>query len=371
MLRYVAAVTAGLLLLNAVSVCWGQCDPSPTSASGWKAPEGPYCSGQLIFEDNFDSLDRSVWEHENTVGGGGNSEFQWYSGSDLNSYIKDGNLVLRPTLTADEFGEEFLTSGSINLWEQDDFNRCTDDPDWAAQIHGCVRQGSPEYILNPVRSARLRTHNSFGFKYGKLEIRAKLPAGDWLWPALWLMPKYSVYGGWPASGEIDLMEARGNRDLVLNNEHIGIKQTGSCLHFGPSWDYRAALCNTENRDGLHTFFYNYQLIWTENVIQFAINDQVYHTITPYEGFWRLGGFNENPWPEGQLMAPFDQEFHLLLNVAVGGNFFPDGASNPHPKPWYYGESTAMTSFWNARGDWYSTWGEEAAMEIDYVRVWAL
>ncbi|XP_055538346.1 beta-1,3-glucan-binding protein-like [Wyeomyia smithii] len=371
MANSIVLISAATLVVLFVVTVTEACDPSPTTASGWKAPAGPYCSGQLIFEDNFDYLDRSVWEHENTVGGGGNNEFQWYSGSDRNSYIKDGRLVLRPTLTADEFGEDFLSSGTINLWDQDDFNRCTDAPDWAEQIMGCYRQGSPEYILNPVRSARLRTHNSFGFKFGKLEIRAKLPAGDWIWPALWLMPKEDYYGTWPRSGEIDLMESRGNRELWLNGQNIGVQQASSCVHFGPAWDYRAYLCNSESREGFYYFFYNYQLIWTENVMQFAINDQVYHTITPYEGFWRLGGFSYNPWEGATNMAPFDREFHLLLNVAVGGDYFPDAASNPHPKPWYYGQSTAMTSFWNARGDWYSTWGEEAAMEIEHVRVWAL
>ncbi|XP_058467022.1 beta-1,3-glucan-binding protein-like [Malaya genurostris] len=365
------SIVTFLVLLYGVTVCLGQCDPSPTTASGWMAPEGPYCSGQLIFEDNFDTLDRSVWQHENSLGGGGNNEFQWYSGSDRNSYVKDGNLVLRPTLTADEFGEEFLSTGTVDIREGDDFDRCTDEGPWAEEIRGCYRQGSPEYILNPIRSARLRTRNSFGFKFGKVEIRAKLPAGDWIWPALWMMPKDDFYGYWPRSGEIDVMESRGNRDLSMNGEHIGVNKASACLHFGSSTDYRSQICESEHRDGRHTFFYNYQLIWTESAIQFAVNDQVYLTITPDEGFWKLGGFTFNPWPEGTLMAPFDKEFFLLLNVAVGGDYFPDGASNPHPKPWYYGESTAMTSFWNARGNWYSTWGEEAAMEIDYVRVWAL
>ncbi|XP_053689556.1 beta-1,3-glucan-binding protein-like [Sabethes cyaneus] len=346
------------------------CRRSLTTASGWKAPKGPYCSGQLIFSDDFNSINWSVWEHENSLGGGGNNEFQWYSGGGRNSYVKNGHFYIRPTLTADEFGERFLTSGVINLNQGPKHQRCTDPPGWAEQIQGCYRRGSHNRILNPVRSARVRTINAFAFKYGKLEIRAKLPTGDWIWPALWLLPKGDTYGYWPKSGEIDLMESRGNRDLRLNNENIGVKKVGSCLHFGENANYRSSQCGSFHQNGLNTGFHNYQLIWTQNVIQFAINNRIFRTVTPYEGFWRLGGFSHNPWPRGTKMAPFDREFFILMNVAVGGDFFPDGAWNPHPKPWRQGSPSAMNDFYKAKSSWYSTWGEQAALQVDYVRVWA-
>lgn len=81
--------------------------------------------------------------------------------------------------------------------------------------NGCERVGSPQFVLNPVKSARIRTVNSFAFRYGRVEVKAKMPSGDWLWPAIWLMPKYNTYGVWPASGEIDMVESRGNKDLML------------------------------------------------------------------------------------------------------------------------------------------------------------
>lgn len=62
--------------------------------------------------------------------------------------------------------------------------------------------------------------------------------GDWLWPAIWMMPRNSVYGGWPRSGEIDLVESRGNRQLYSGNTHVGTQQIGSTMHFGPSPDVR-------------------------------------------------------------------------------------------------------------------------------------
>lgn len=358
-------VTATLI----VSSCLG-CERSSTTVSGTAAPKGRICKEQLIFEDHFNKLDRSVWKHENSVGGGGNWEFQWYSGSSRNSYTKDGKLFIKPTLTADEFGEDFLTRGTINLNQGSPKDGCTDDPGFAKTFFGCKRTGSPDRILNPVRSARLRTKDTFAFKYGKVEIRAKLPAGDWLWPTLWMHPQTDSYGGWPRSGEIDIAEARGNQNLYQGNENIGITKLSSCLHFGESSSHKAEQCGTRTHSGLATKFNKYQMVWKNNVIQFGINGKFYKTVSPYEGFWKLGGFSKNPWPQGSKMAPFDKEFFLVMNVAVGGNFFPDNARNTHRKPWSQGPS-AMTDFYKGKSDWYSTWhGDDAALQVDYVKVWA-
>jgi hypothetical protein len=148
-----------------------------TTASGSRAPAaGSFNSGDLIFEDTFDNLDFETWQHENTVAGGGNWEFQWYANNRSNSYVEDGNLHIVPTTVAEEFGEAFLTSGVLNLHGGAPADECTN-----AQFWGCERQGTPVNILNPIKSARLRTVHSFSFRYGTLEVRAKVPAGDWLW----------------------------------------------------------------------------------------------------------------------------------------------------------------------------------------------
>jgi hypothetical protein len=111
-----------------------------------------------------------------------------YPGHDpKNAFSRNGVLHLAPTTTASIFGEKFLTSGHVKIPP----NQCTQ-----SQWYGCERRGSRDHIINPIRSAKLTTVNSFAFKYGVMEIRAKLPAGDWLWPALWLLPKKWVYGGW-------------------------------------------------------------------------------------------------------------------------------------------------------------------------------
>lgn len=84
-------------------------------------------------------------------------------------------------------------------------------------------------MIPPVRSARLTTKGNKGIRYGRVEVVAKLPKGDWIWPAIWMMPEESVYGEWPRSGEIDIMESRGNgrdydeggRNLYYGTVHWG------------------------------------------------------------------------------------------------------------------------------------------------------
>lgn len=108
--------------------------------------------------------------------------------------------------------------------------------------NGCDRQGSPDNIINPIRSSRITSWESFRFKYGILEARAKIPAGDWIWPAIWFYPKNdSIYGGWPVAGEIDLMESRGNREMFQEGVNTGVQQVGSTLHFGPNWEHNGKL----------------------------------------------------------------------------------------------------------------------------------
>lgn len=127
-------------------------------------------------------------------------------------------------------------------------------------------QGRPDQIINPIRSARMKTTNSFRFKYGKVEVRAKMPRGDWLWPAIWMLPYKNAYGGWPKSGEIDLVEARGN-DVVKTRDggNIGNEQVTQTLHFGAfpqSKGYwkndKAKYCN-----GFHLF----KMEWTPGIIE--------------------------------------------------------------------------------------------------------
>lgn len=172
-MKLLVTLTVVALAINSAIAC------TPTTVSGTHAPSG-FCSGDLIFEDNFDNLDFGKWRHEMSMWGGGNYEFQWYVNDRANTYTTGGRLHIRPTFTADVFGEEFVFWGRAIIPP----NECTNSENW-----GCDRSGNGENIINPTRSGLVSSWNSFAFKYGILEIRAKMPAGDWIWPALWLMPR--------------------------------------------------------------------------------------------------------------------------------------------------------------------------------------
>lgn len=180
------------------------------------------------------------------------------------------------------------------------------------------------------------------------------------------------------------MEGRGNHNLWNGNTHVGVEQMGSTMHFGPP------CCNgngwptahfTRNRTpGFDSNFHNYRLVWHPYQMEFWYDNEHVGTVHSGNGFWERGGFGGNsPWYWGTLMAPFDQEFFIILNNAVGGTaYFPDHFENRNGgKPWWDGSphGQAMADFWNGRGQWESSWNrhgsDQSHLQIDYVRVWAL
>ncbi|XP_047476670.1 beta-1,3-glucan-binding protein-like [Penaeus chinensis] len=330
----------------------------------------------MIFEDNFDFLDHDVWEHEISTAGGGNFEFQVYVNNRSISYTRDSTLFIKPELTSNWKDEAFLTSGTLDLWGMNgQGDVCT------ANIYsGCSRTGSSADIINPIVSARLRTLSSFAFRYGRIEIRAKMPRGDWLWPAIWMLSRNWPYGPWPASGEIDIVESRGNDDFG----NLGNQYGGTTLHWGPFWPHNFfEKTHAEYSANVGSFaddFHVWRLDWTKEKMEFYVDDVLQLTVDPGSSFWDFAGMDsifDNPWAAGAKMAPFDQKFYLILNLAVGGtnNFFPDDVAE---KPWSNLSPTAPLDFWEARDEWLPTWkaggdriSEDAAMQIDYVRVWKM
>lgn len=322
---------------------------------------------QLVLEDNFDTFDLSVWQHQLTLGGGGNWEFEYYTNNRSNSYVRDGVLYLQPTLLADEIGAAALTSGTLNIWGSTPADYCT-----GPAFYGCMRQGGAGgNILNPVKSASLRTAESFFFKYGRVEVRARLPKGDWLWPAIWLLPRWNNYGNWPASGEIDIMESRGNSPGYAPG---GRDKFGSTLHWGPDWttdSWSKAHKIYTSSDDLSDDFHVYGLVWNETYIGTYLDteDQVVLSFPIKQSFWEQGGWGttrDNPWQGQGKNAPFDSEMYLIINLAVGGtnSYFPDG----YGKPWNNGDPSAINAFWAAHTQWFPTWTQP--MAIDYVKVWS-
>jgi len=111
----------------------------------------------LIFNDDFNTFDLKTWEHELTLAGGGNWEFEWYVNNRSNSYVKDGVLYVKPTMTEDYIGTQQLNSGSINIWGMSPAELCT-----GPAFYGCERNAAASgNVNNPVRSARIRTVKSF------------------------------------------------------------------------------------------------------------------------------------------------------------------------------------------------------------------
>lgn len=334
-----------LFYLYSTNPADAQCRWSPTTVGGSfpKLKQGQICSGDLIFAEWFDNLNEGLWNHEHQVDGCGNGEFQQYVNDRSISYTRDGKLFILPKIIGD----------------------------------GPLHNG----YFNPVQSARMTTQGKFSFKYGKLEARAKIPAGDWLWPAIWMMPQSSRYGGWPRSGEIDILESRGNKNLYVNGGNIGTQLAFSTLHWGKSPgenQFQRTHYERRNGAGYDTDYHNYLVEWTPDHIAYSIDGQEIGRVTPPQGgFYQLGQLSgDNPWGGGSRMAPFDEEFFLIINVAIGANngYFPDNVQNPGGKPWRNGSPQAARDFWNANWQWRPTWNEQTtqrALKVDYIRIWAI
>jgi hypothetical protein len=348
-----------------------------------------YCP---VLDDDFSSgvLNPSIWTAENEVGGYGyvhaqnsnskpiltlidrNQQFEQTTSDPENVFIKDGMLYLKPTLQDETL---ITTNNVINLTAS---GLCTSDL-WSNCVTSTnITNGT---IIPPVRSARLNTKMGATIKYGRVEVKAKIPKGDWLWPAIWMMPVDSVYGAWPASGEIDIMESRGNNHTYSLG---GNDMVSSALHWGPDPTNDAYLHTTNHKNALHSeygdAFHTYGLEWTEKYLFTYVDTRLlqvmYNTFS--KPFWPQGGFpfaTENgtrlvdPWSQtGRPQTPFDQDFYLIINVAVGGQngWFLDGHDG---KPWIDASPTARNDFWNARDRWYPTWEQNGQMIVDRVQMW--
>jgi beta-glucanase (GH16 family) len=226
-----------------------------------------YCS--LVWSDEFNGteVDTTKWSFQRGDGtevflppGWGNNEQQWYT--EQNATVADGFL----TITAREESVE---------------------PGWN------------------FTSARLRTLRKGDWTYGRIEMRAKMPLGKGLWSAFWMLPTDGLYGGWAASGEIDIVEYLGSEpDEIFGTIHYGGEWPANTFSGTP---YRLPSGN------FHEDFHLFAIEWEEGEIRWYVDDVHYGTKTD----WYSAG--------GDFPAPFDRRFHLLLNLAVGGNL--PGAPN--------------------------------------------
>jgi beta-glucanase (GH16 family) len=154
-------------------------------------------------------------------------------------------------------------------------------------------------------SSRIVTTNKGDWKYGKFEMRAKMPIGKGMWPAFWMMPTQSVYGGWPVSGEIDIMEYLGHESNIVHGT----------LHYGdrPPNNKFTGKPDTLETGNFNEDFHVFSLTWEEGKIEWFVDGILYQTQTSWNTV------------AAEFPAPFNQQFHIILNLAVGGNWpgYPD------------------------------------------------
>lgn len=249
---------------------------NPNNETGW----------QLVWSDEFDgeAIDHSKWSFDVDCWGGGNNERQCYRDDPSNAGIEDGKLVITAR-------KESHTGPAYPPHVKDSMP----DPDarWT----------------KPFTSARMVTKGKASWKYGRIEVRARLPQGQGTWPAIWMLPEGNAYGTWAASGEIDILEAV-NLGVECKECPGGIENTIlGTLHFGSEWPDNA-LNSTETHapdvlDGFHT----YGILWSEGRIEWTYDGRTF-AMKESDVWWSAN--SDAPH------APFDQPFHLILNLAIGG-----------------------------------------------------
>lgn len=235
----------------------------------------------LVWADEFNysgELDSSKWNYEVGTGDGG-----WGNGE-----------------------KQFYTNRLDNVLVHDG--------------HLTITAKRENYSGSEYTSGRVTTKAKGDWTYGFVEVCAKLPTGQGTWPAIWMMPSNNNYGWWPNSGEIDIMEEIGNTP----NRILGTVHTGDYNHLkGTQKGSYTTISNSQ------TGYNRYQMEWTDTYIKMLVNDQ------PYFTFYRDVN---NP---DYMKWPFDQPFHILLNVAMGGSL----------------------------GGYISPSFTESSMDVDYVRVY--
>ena len=222
--------------------------PLSIFAQGW----------ELVWADSFDTysglVDSSKWSYQVGAGGWGNNESEYYTDHRLeNCRVENGTLILE---------------ARRDFWQNNEYT-----------------------------SARIRTAGKGDWLYGRFEVRAKLPYGGGTWPAIWMMPTDDEYGGWPRSGEIDIMEHVGHDPGVI---HF----SAHCLKY--YWRIGTEKTATTRVDDFATSFHVYAMEWGPDTIRGYLDTLHYFTALNEHSGWQA-------WP-------FDKRFHFILNIALGGDW---------------------------------------------------
>jgi len=272
--------TSLLVAIAGLSGCTNVAARAQTAAVGW----------DLVWSDEFDGteLDRNKWKPELSCWGGGNQERQCYTDRPENIRVIDGVLHLKARK------EQFT------------------GPDRPPEI---ADKPNPKKTQE-FTSGKIRTLGLASWKYGKMEFRAKPPKGQGTWPAVWMMPADNVYGGWPRSGEIDILEGVNlGATCDTCKGDVGENRMISALHFG---DYAPKNKFLDTRVALPTNalpsddFHVWTLEWGEGLMRFYLDGRKYWELRA--GQWD----SASPLAKSNAVAPFDQPFYIMANLAIGG-----------------------------------------------------
>lgn len=284
----ISSILAVSMLLPLASCSGAQTEPTMAATTAEAKTETPQLEGyNLLWSDEFDGsgeMDLTKWNYEPHEPGWTNNELQEYTTSTDNVFVRDGKLVLKAIKTEKD-GNVHYTSGKVT------------------------------------------GQNKTDFQYGKVVVSAKVPEGQGLWPAIWMMPKdESYYGQWPKCGEIDIMESLGNDTTI----------SYSTIHYGEPHGEQQGTITKEGADSFSAKFHEYSVEWEPGEMRFYTDGEL--VLTCNDWFTAVQGEDDKPYP-----APFDQPFFVQMNLAVGGNW----PGNPDD----------TTDF------------DKAEFEIDYVRVY--
>jgi beta-glucanase (GH16 family) len=251
---------------------------------------------ELVWSDEFDgeALDTARWNLQIGFGceigicGWGNDEWQFYTDREKNVRVEEGHLLI-------ELHEEPVDSAFLARYPGYGSARIEGGHTWTE------RPGSFRHT-----SARINTAGKGDWKSGKIEVRARIPDGGegaGCWPAVWMLPTDNVHGGWPRSGEMDIMEAYGPR---MDTVHQSFHWWGGEGTRGSHVQTAKALHRTSWADDFHV----YSLEWNGDQAVMSIDGRAYATRR------NIGSARQYPYAE---------RFHLLLNIAVGGGALRNGA----------------------------------------------
>ncbi|MDQ0230896.1 carbohydrate binding domain-containing protein [Metabacillus malikii] len=239
-----------------VSAAENSATDTNTSSKDWK----------LVFSDEFDGdqINMDNWSYDVPTNGRYNGEIQSYT--ENNAFVKDGSLIL-------EARKEDITEADGKTYNYS--------------------------------SAKLISKGKQKWTYGKVEVKAKMPSGQGIWPAIWMMPEDEpFYGTWPVSGEIDIMELLGHEPDTIHGT----------IHFGKPHQQRQGHYYLPEGQSFADDYHIYSIEWEPGEIRWYVDGNLYHTANDW--FTK----SDSNADEYTYPAPFDQDFFLIMNISVGGGW---------------------------------------------------